>query len=336
MKPSILITGASGFIGSFLVEEALRKGFETWAGIRHSSSTRYLKHPGINLIELDFGKRENLEKQLKEFQQQHGKWEVVIHCAGVTKCSDKADFDRFNYEATRHLVEALQGLDMTPRQFVYLSSLSIYGPIHEGSDTPIGEADKPCPNTAYGRSKIKTEAYLKSLDGFPYVIFRPTGVYGPREKDYFLMAKSIRSHVDFAAGFKRQDLTFIYVKDLVQAIYLAIGHGVTQRAYFVSDGAVYDSRTFSDLIQKELGNPWVIHFRCPLFLLKIISLLAQWGASLVGKSSTLNSDKYNIMKQRNWRCDITPLYRELGYKPEYPLERGVKETIAWYKEEKWL
>lgn len=71
-------------------------------------------------------------------------------------------------------------------------------------------------------SKLHTEEYLKSLSGFSYVIFRPTGVYGPREHDYFLMAKSVKQHVDFAAGFKRQDITFVFVKDLVQAIYLAI------------------------------------------------------------------------------------------------------------------
>ena len=336
MKQAILITGASGFIGSFLVEEAVKQGYETWAGIRKSSSTRYLKQPEIRLMELDFSSQKRLEEQLEYFRKEHGKWDIIIHCAGVTKCRDKADFERFNYQATRFLTEALCHLDMMPQQFVYLSSLSIYGPIHEGSETPIGENDTPQPNTAYGRSKIKAENYLKGVKELPYVIFRPTGVYGPREHDYFLMAKSIRNHVDFAAGFEKQDLTFVYVKDVVQAVFRAIERKVTHRAYFVSDGSVYDSRTFSDLIQKELGNPWVIHFKCPLFLLKALSLLAQWGAALLGKSSTLNSDKYNIMKQRNWRCDITPLCKELGYKPEYPLERGVKETIAWYKQEKWL
>ena len=153
------------------------------------------------------------------------------------------------------------------------------------------------------------------------MIFRPTGVYGPRERDYFLMAKSIKQHIDFAPGFKRQDLTFIYVRDLVQAVYLAIEHGVRQRAYFVSDGNVYSSRTFSDLIQKELGNPWVIHIKCPLFILKVVSLLAEFSARCLGKVSTLNADKYKIMKQRNWQCDISPLVEELGYRPEYPLDK---------------
>ena len=105
---------------------------------------------------------------------------------------------------------------------------------------------------------------------------------------------------------------------------------------FVSDGQVYESSTFADLIQKELGNPWLLRIKCPLCLLKVISVVAEFGAKCAGKTSTLNRDKYNIMKQRNWQCDISPLVNELGFHPEYLLERGVKETIAWYKKEGWL
>ena len=97
------------------------------------------------------------------------------------------------------------------------------------------------------------------------------------------MAKSIRNHVDFMAGFRRQDLTFVFVKDLVQAIYLAIDKQVVRRSYFVTDGDVYSSRTFSDLIRKELGNPWMIRFICPLWLLKVISFVSENIAKLLRK-----------------------------------------------------
>ena len=85
-----------------------------------------------------------------------------------------------------------------------------------------------------------------------------------------------------------------------------------------------------------MGNPWLVRIKCPLVILKLISIVAEAGAKCLGKTSTLNRDKYNIMKQRNWRCDISPIVKELGFCPEYLLERGVQETIAWYKEEKWL
>ncbi len=333
---SVLITGASGFVGSFLAEEGLRRGFDTWAGIRRSSSKRYLQDNRLHFIELDFTSASKLREQLSLYKEKKGSWDCIIHCAGVTKCRNKADFERNNYLYTRNFINMLRELDLVPRQFIYVSTLGVFGPLHEKDYLPIGEHDVPNPNTAYGLSKWKAEQYIQGIPSFPYVFFRPTGVYGPREKDYFLMAKSIQRHLDFAAGFKRQDLTFVYVKDLSQAIYLAIDRQVTRRAYFVSDGKVYSSRAFSDLIQQELGNPFVIHVKCPLFLLKIISLLAGSVTSLLGRSSTLNTDKYKIMKQRNWQCDISPLIDELGYRPEYDLQRGVRETIAWYKTEGWL
>jgi UDP-glucose 4-epimerase len=104
----------------------------------------------------------------------------------------------------------------------------------------------------------------------------------------------------------------------------------------VSDGNVYQSRTFSNLIKKELGISFLIHIKCPLFILKIVSFSVGFFAGLIRKNSTLNSDKYNILKQRNWRCDITPAMQELGFAPRYNLEKGVKETMAWYKSEGWL
>ena len=333
---SILITGASGFIGSFIVEEALKRKFAVWAGIRSSSSKKYLRERKIHFLELDFAHPNELRAQLSGHKGTYNKFDYIVHCAGLTKCRDKKEFDLVNYLQTKYFVDTLRELNMVPKQFIYISTLSVFGPVHEKDYAPIKETDICAPNTAYGLSKLKAELYIQSIPGFPYVFYRPTGVYGPREMDYFLMAKSIRNHMDFSVGFKRQDLTFVYVKDIVQAIFLGIEKQISRRAYFLSDGKVYKSSAFSDLIRKELGNPYVIRLRCPLIVLKVVSLLAEFVATRSGKSSTLNSDKYKIMKQRNWQCDITPVMDELGYVPEYDLEKGVRETIAWYKNEGWL
>lgn len=318
------------------MEEALKRGFDVWAGVRSSSSREYLRDRRIHFLELDFAHPDELRARLSGYKEAHGKFDYIVHCAGVTKCVDKNEFERVNYLQTRCFADTLRELGMIPGQFIFISTLSVFGPVRERTYDPIMESDTPSPNTAYGLSKLKTELYLQSIPGFPYVIFRPTGVYGPREKDYYLMAKSIRQHTDFSVGFLRQDLTFVYVKDIVQAVFLGIEKQVSRRAYFLSDGKVYSSRAFSDLIRKELGNPFVIRLRCPLIVLKVVSLLAEFWAKRRNKTSTLNSDKYRIMKQRNWQCDITPAVRELGFSPEYDLERGVKETIAWYKDKGWL
>ena len=249
----ILITGASGFIGSFIVEEALKQGFETWAAVRKSSSKEYLQDERIHFIELNLSSKAQLIEQLRPHQ-----FDYVVHAAGVTKCLNKADFRRINTEGTKNLVDALLDLQMPLKRFVFLSSLSVFGAIKEQLPyDEIREDDTPKPNTEYGRSKLEAERYINSIGSrLPYTILRPTGVYGPREKDYFMMAKSIKQHIDFAVGYQRQDITFVYVTDVVQAVFLALEKGETGRKYFLSDGQVYQSTTFSDLIHEELGRPW--------------------------------------------------------------------------------
>jgi nucleoside-diphosphate-sugar epimerase len=337
----ILVTGASGFIGSFIVEEALRRGFDTWAAVRGSSSRAYLRDERIHFIELNLDSEEQLREQLRGHQ-----FDYVVHAAGVTKCLDKSDFHRINCEGTQHLVRALLAVQMPLRRFVYVSSLSVMGAIREQQPyTEIRDDDTPQPNTAYGRSKLDTERWLCSENEkleirneklFPFVILRPTGVYGPRERDYFMMFKSIKAHTDFAVGYRRQDITFVYVTDVVQAVFLALENGMTGRSYFLSDGEVYQSSTFSDLIRRELGSPWWIRVTAPLWVLRIVTFFGEHIGRLTGKVTALNNDKYNIMRQRNWRCDISPARQELGYEPKVKLEEGVKNCVRWYRENRWL
>lgn len=331
-RGNILITGATGFIGSFIVEEALKKGFNVWVAVRNSSSRAYLNDERIHFLTLDFNDTDQMARQMEGVC-----FDYVIHAAGITKCVDVRDFHRVNTDGTRHLVEALKRLAMPLKRFVYLSSLSVCGAVCESQPyQPITEDTVPQPNTEYGKSKLAAEHYLSTVEGLPYVILRPTGVYGPRERDYFMMAKSIRQHVDFAVGYKPQVLTFIYVLDVVQAVFLALDHGTLGGKYIISDGSEYDSRTFSDLLRRELGNPWLLRIKAPIWLLRVITFFGEYAGRMTGRVSALNNDKYNIMKQRNWRCDISRARKELGFEPQYGLGRGVRLTVKWYLENKWL
>ena len=335
---SILITGASGFIGSFLVERGLEAGMNVWAALRATSSRKYLTDGRTQFIELDLGHDERLREQLKAHAEQHGPFDYVIHAAGATKCRRPEDFQKTNAEGTLRLALSLleTGALRPGGRFVFLSSLSVCGPVHEIDFEPITENDTPLPNTAYGRSKLQAERYLADVPGLNYVVLRPTGVYGPRERDYFMMAKSIRQHVDFAVGFRPQVLTFIYVADLVEAAYLALDRGPRGAVYPLSDGRQYTSRTFSDLLQLELGVKRVVHVTAPLWVLWLVSCIAGKAAALLGRTSTLNLDKYRIMRQRNWKCSIEAARRDLGYRPQWPLTRGVRAAVEWYKAEGWL
>ena len=159
MNPKILITGASGFIGSFIVEEAIKRGFDVWAAMRKSSSRQFLADDRIQFIELNLASEEDLKQQLAGHS-----FDYVVHAAGVTKCLDKQDFFRINTEGTQHLVRALLELNMPLKRFVYISSLSIMGAIREEQPyQEIRESDEARPNTAYGESKLEAEQWLDSV-----------------------------------------------------------------------------------------------------------------------------------------------------------------------------
>ena len=123
---------------------------------------------------------------------------------------------------------------------------------------------------------------------------------------------------------------------MVQAVFLALDHGPVGAKYFLSDGEVYISRAFSDCLRHELGNPWWIRFKAPLWVLRAVTFFGEYWGRLTGKITALNTDKYHILCQRNWRCDIQPAITQLGYHPQVLLEEGVRRTVQWYKENKWL
>lgn len=323
-KEHILITGASGFIGSFLVEEALNRGMEVWAAVRKGSSMRYLRDERIHKVELDLSSVSQMQEVLSALRIDY-----VVHAAGVTKALRLEDFYKVNTQGTQNLVRALETSNPSLQRLIFISSLSVMGAVREQQPyTEIQDTDTPQPNTAYGKSKLAAEEWLKKECQLPFTILRPTGVYGPREKDYMLMADSIRKGLDTAVGYKRQDLTFVFVKDVVQAVFKSMKSPNTiGNAYFLSDGEVYSSRDFSDLIIGEIGKKHVLRITFPLWVLRLVCAVSDAWMHVSGKLSTLNNDHYNILKQRNWRCDITPAQRDFGYAPEWKLPEGVREML---------
>jgi nucleoside-diphosphate-sugar epimerase len=333
----ILITGASGFIGGFLVEEALAGGYEAWAGIRASSSRAHLQDARIRFIDLEYGDKEILTRQLADFADTHGAWDYIIHNAGLTKTLHRNDFFRVNAEYTHNLIEALAAAACKPRKFLLMSSLSSYGKGDEQTFAPIRPDDPQLPDSDYGKSKLEAERLLRHQSHFPYLILRPTGVYGPGERDYFMEIKSIQSGFDFTAGLRPQYISFIYVKDLARVALLAIeNEAIADAHYFVSDGATYTDTGFARLIQEILEKKRLLRVRIPMGLVFLACLCSEWMGKLKGKSMTLNRDKYSILKGRNWVCDASPLWQALDTAPAYDLRRGLEESIAWYRKEGWL
>ncbi len=329
----ILITGASGFIGSFMVEQALANGYEVFAGIRKTSNKKYLKDDRIKFIEFNFADNNNLKKTLSDFKKQNIHFNYIIHNAGITKANNKQDYFTINYQYTKNLIDALISTNSVPDKFIYMSSLAAYGPVQKGKKL-IELTDKPCPVTSYGESKLKSEQYITAQNNFPHIIIRPIGVYGPREKDFYLYFKLIKKHLQPLIGFSKPKVSFIYVKDLVKVIFTALEADVTNKAYFVSDGIISNSVIFGDAIKKQL-NKKTVKIRIPISLLKITAFFLEPVFGLFGKTPTVNFEKINELKG-SWICDIKPLEQDFNFKADYNLNKGIYETTQWYKKEKWL
>ncbi len=331
---TILIIGAGGFIGGHICREALRRGYDTWAGVRASTSRRYLDDERLKFTTFDYDDSRALADTLRDHKEKHGAWDYIIWNLGATKCSNFIDFNRINYQYVRTFIEQLTLLDMLPKRFLYMSSLSALGMGDEKHYTPLDSHTIPNPNTRYGLSKIKAETFIEMQPLLDWIIFRPTGVYGPHEQDYLMMIEMIDHHIDVGVGMKKQMLTFIYVDDLVSAMFDAIEAGVSRKKYIISEPRSYTQREFREIVKKHLHRSCVLPLRLPMAVVYVASLLAEkWGAIRM-KPSTLNRDKFKIMKQRNWQCDISDAVRDFGFNPRYNLDRGIEITVQAYLAQK--
>lgn len=326
----ILITGASGFIGGFLVEEALANGYEVFAGIRKSSNLQYLKQTGLKFIELEFGSIEKLEGVIRDQVSVGGAFDVVIHNAGLTKAKRKEDYFTINAEYTKNLIRALEDTKAVKGKFIFISSLAASGPNSKDSSL-ISVSQTPVPVTSYGKSKLEAEQYIIKHSKLPWLIIRPTNVYGPREKDIFIFFKLINRYFEPYIGLHRQLVSFIYVKDLVRGILKAGESSVNRRIYFAADGNRYETRDLGAAIKKHLQKK-TFSISIPVAIVRVIAQINGW----LGSASALNLEKVNELEAKNWLCDSKPFFDEIGFKPEFDLDRGVKETAEWYTKEKWL
>ena len=325
----LLITGASGFIGSHLVRQALAAGYEVWAAVRRDSDKARLTAQGVQLLEVDYYDEEQLFSALSAVPSRgEGTplWDYVIHNAGITKTAHVEEFAEVNAEHTRRLLNALCRLPQPPKRFVLMSSLSSYGDVAPRGASLHAELPQK-PHTLYGRSKCLAEHYTEQ-SGLPFTILLPTGVYGPGDKDYLIALQSIARGINAMAGLSKQYLTFVYGGDVARAaLFVLHEERACGERYVVADGDTYTDKEFAMLAQRLLGRKHVLHLRIPLCVVRLTCFFGSLRASITGRTTPLNRDKYPLLAQRNWRCDPSPLFT-LGFTPSTNLEAGLRETIA--------
>jgi len=341
MSEKVLITGASGFIGHHLVQEALEKGFEVHAAVRPSSEISDLQELGRkaksekrgNLVFVypDFSSKESLLQELEK-----AAYSYIIHAAGATRAKSLDAYNLVNADYTLNLAKAALEVSVPLKRFVFLSSLAAIGPLTYNTKEVITEHTVPGPVTSYGKSKQLAEKYLFDLKDLPLTVIRPTAVYGPGEKDILILFQTLSKGLDLYIGHNPQRLSFVYVKDLVAATYAGLGEiNKTHRIYNISDGQQYNRYELADLFKKlSSKNPVRIHL--PLVVIKLVANLLEGFSVFSKRMPVLNKEKINELTAANWYCSIDAARKDLNYEPEYNLENGLAATLSWYKEKKWL
>lgn len=322
----IAVTGATGFIGSHLIESLLQKGDHPVCLIRKTSNLQWLPYPEIEFVTGNLQEPESLVDFVKNA-------EAVIHLAGITKARTEAEYRAGNFAGTINLVRAIQKFNPEIRRFVYASSQAAAGPSPDG--VPLKEDDAPHPVSAYGRSKLEAETYLKNTEAFPFTIIRPPAVYGPRDKDVFSAFKLCARGIQPLVG-KDKYLSIAFVKNLVKGFLLALEKECARReTYFITDDGILTWKTLTQMIANALGKkPIRIHI--PESLLSVPAELSGLIGNILNRPMLFSRDKIMEIRQHFWTVDISKAKVELGYKPDFTTEEGIRETARWYLENGWL
>jgi nucleoside-diphosphate-sugar epimerase len=322
------VTGATGFVGSHLVDRLLSMNYEVFCLKRKTSNMRWLEGKNVNLVEGDLFDNNVLGDVIK-------KVDFVFHVAGVVKSKNKDGFFKGNVEATKNLIEIANKVNPNLKRFVYISSLAACGP--NPDDKPLTEDYIPRPVTTYGISKRAAEKeILKFRDKLPVTIVRPPAIYGPRDAEILIYFQTYKKGLNSIIGFDKKYLSLVYVEDFVTGIILAAKSEIKSGSiFFISDDGEYNWNEIG-VVTSKLLNKKSFKIRIPHFVVYTVGSFAQMFSIFSKNAATLNIEKCFDITRKKWVCSNEKAKSELGFRPEYNLERGFKKTIEWYKENKWL
>lgn len=331
-----LVTGASGFIGSTLIEELNTLGFEVRALMRRTSSSSNLEGLKFERAEGDLTDAASLRDAVREVN-------YVFHLAGAVTARNRAEFDRLNAIGTKNLAEAVAEVRPGLSRFVYVSSLAAGGP--SGSLKPRDEEEPDHPVSAYGESKLAGERYLmKYRHVYPVSIVRPPMVYGPKDKATFVFIKSVsRNLVPMLPGSPldggHKYYSSIHSKDLcrgiVQAGVASLDKVPSGEIFYLADDQVATYEDLMTVISEKLNrNP--LRVRLPKLAIRAAAYGLSGLTRLTGHTFPLNVDKLNEILPDYWICSNAKAKKLLGFAPEYDFRSGWANAIEWYQRQRWI
>ncbi len=324
------ITGATGFVGSFVAEELLRRGYTVRCLTRATSSLQWLE---TLPVERAVGSLDDEASLIKAVEGA----DVIVHVAGLTAARNREEFFRGNHQGTKNLVNA--ALQSTPhlQRFLHLSSLTVSGPAASLA-RPVVESDPCNPLTAYGESKKAAEDEVRTLQGkLPFTIIRAPAVYGQRDTAIFDYFKAVSRGVAALIGFDDKRLSLIHVEDLARGCVDALEspHTVGE-TYFLADEPFYSWTEITEVTKRALGKKFVLTVRLPHFLVMGVAAVSEFFGKFSDKPPVFNYEKGLDFIQSYWIGSVEKAKRDFGYASQVGLEQGIFKTLQWYKEHGWI
>jgi len=317
-----LVTGATGFIGSHLCKELVRRGYDVTCLVKKTSNLKWIEDLNISFVHGDCTDKDSLLDAV-------GNCDYVFHLAGLTKARSGDEFFFVNTKGTENIIRAVAEKNPDVKRFVYVSSLAAAGPCK--NRVAVREDGSPCPVSDYGRSKLEAEkAVLQYRDSVPVTIVRPPAVYGPRDRDMLVLFKMLQKGVFFDLGTCYYSL--LYVDDLVQGIILcAESKKAEGNIYFLSDSGVVSGQDIAGEISSAL-NVKPVQLIVPKFAMSFFAFIGE----KINKQGIINRDRMKDFQHTHWVCDPAKVRDEIGFLPKTRIKEGIKWTADWYRIHRWL
>lgn len=324
----VAVTGGAGFIGSHLIEALLARGDDVVCVEHEMASTRWVRDLPVDIRTHGLRDARSLTEALDGA-------DVVFHLAGLTQARKIADYYEVNTEGTARVLQAAARHGAAAPRVVLASSIAAVGPARK--ERPLSLDSVPRPLSHYGHSKLLAEVMMHAYaDRVPGVILRLSSVYGPRERGVLMFFQMVQKGIALTIGRWDREVCLLYVADLVNAL-LAAGSSeqAVGRTYYVAHPSPLTWRDFAQVVSAELNRTPML-LSVPRSIAKAVAVGAEAAAFVRRSAAILNRERVRELIQLRWVCDVGRTVQEIGFRPAYPLARGVHHTAIWYREAGWI